>query len=130
MSQLTPQDIRAVVKGGTWFSVGFHKRPKALTKRQIREGAVQPEKGPYREFVCRFGVRKDLSTGPKAGKVAFDRNQANVVTVWIPDEHRREADRGPESKGYRNIPCEQITYLKANGKEYDVQDGQLVERTV
>lgn len=126
MSKLTPQDIRELTgTGGEFFRIGFTKRPKALTKREIAAGKVQPTEGEYREMTCRFGVRKDLSTGPKAGQKAYDFEEKNVLGVWIPEQDRREDGK---DKGYRVVPCENVKVVKAHGKVFVVENGELVEQ--
>ena len=122
---LTPKDIRELTgDGGAFFRIGFTKRPKALGKRAIAAGEVQATEGEYREMTCRFGVRKDLSTGEKAGSKAYDFNEKNVLGVWIPEQDRREDGK---DKGYRVVPCENVKVLKAHGKVWNVADGVLVE---
>jgi len=123
---LTPDDIRDLTgDGGAFFRIGFNKRPKPLGKRALAAGEVQPTEGEYREMTCRFGVRKDLSTGEKAGKKAYDFTEKNVLGVWIPEQDRRE---GGEDKGYRVVPCENVKVLKAHGKVWSVEGGVLVEQ--
>lgn len=123
---LTPNDIRELTgTGGEFFRIGFTKRPKKLTKKQLAEGMVQPTEGEYREMTCRFGVQKDLSTGPKAGQRAYDFDEKNVLGVWIPEQDRREDGK---DKGYRVVPCENVKVLKAHGKVWNVEGGVLVEQ--
>lgn len=124
---LTPNDIRELTgNGGEFFRIGFTKRPKPLGKRALARGEAQPTEGEYREMTCRFGVHKDLSTGPKAGRKAYDFTEKNVLGVWIPEQDRREDGR---DKGYRVVPCENVKVLKAHGKVWNVEDGILVEAT-
>lgn len=118
---LTPEAVRALTgEDGTFFRIGFHKRPKALGKRALARGEVQPTQGEYREMTCRFGVRAHLKGGPKA----YDFESKNLLGVWIPEQDRR-----PDGKdnGYRAVPCESVVLLKAHGKTYRVNDGVLVE---
>jgi hypothetical protein len=123
---LTPNDVRELTgTGGEFFRIGFNKRPKPLGKRALAAGQVQPTKGEYREMTCRFGVQKDLSDGPKGGKKAYDFDEKNVLGVWIPEQDRREDGK---DKGYRVVPCENVTVLKAHGKVWSVEDGVLVEQ--
>ncbi len=124
---LTPNDVRELTgTGGEFFRIGFYKRPKPLGKRALAAGQVQATEGEYREMTCRFGVRKELSDGPKGGKKAYDFDEKNVLGVWIPEQDRRE---GGTDKGYRVVPCENVKVLKAHGKVWNVQDGKLVEKT-
>jgi len=124
---LTPNDVRELTgTGGAFFRIGFTKRPKPLGKRALAAGQVQPTEGEYREMTCRFGVRKDLSTGEKAGQKAYDFEEKNVLGVWIPEQDRREDGR---DKGYRVVPCENVKVLKAHGKVWNVEGGELVEAT-
>jgi hypothetical protein len=76
-------------------------------------------------MTCRFGVQKDLSDGPKGGKKAYDFDEKNVLGVWIPEQDRREDGK---DKGYRVVPCENVTVLKAHGKVWSVESGVLVEQ--
>ena len=124
---LTPNDIRELTgNGGEFFRIGFTKRPKPLGKRALARGEVQPTEGEYREMTCRFGVRKDLSDGPKSGQKAYDFESKNVLGVWIPEQDRREDGK---DKGYRVVPCENVKVLKAHGKVWNVEGGALVETT-
>lgn len=124
---LTPSDVRKLTgEDGTFFRIGFHKRPKPLGKRALARGEVRPTRGEYREMTCRFGVHKDLSTGPRSGQRAYDFEEKNVLGVWIPDQDRREDGK---DKGYRVVPCENVTVLKAHGKVWSVEGGVLVEAT-
>lgn len=120
---LTPSDVRKLTgEDGTFFRIGFHKRPKKLSKADIAFGAVQPKIGEYREMTCRFGVKTHL----KGGKAAYDFNAKNLLGVWIPDQDRREDGK---DNGYRVVPCENVTVLKAHGKVWKVEDGVLTEQT-
>lgn len=122
---LTPNDIKELTgSGGAFFRIGFTKRPKPLGKRALAAGQVQATEGEYREMTCRFGVQKDLSTGPKSGKKAYNFEDKNVLGVWIPAQDRREDGK---DKGYRVVPCENVKVVKAHGKVWNVQDGNLVE---
>ena len=124
---LTVQDIRDLTgDGGEFFRIGFTKRPKPLGKRALAAGAVQPTEGEYREMTCRFGVKKDLSEGPRAGTRAYDFDEKNVLGVWIPEQDRRP---GGKDKGYRVVPCENVKLVKAHGRVWRVEDGVLVEQT-
>lgn len=123
---LTPKEIRELTgDGGAFFRIGFTKRPKPLGKRALARGEVQPTEGEYREMTCRFGVKKDLSEGPKSGQRAYDFTEKNVLGVWIPEQDRREDGK---DKGYRVVPCENVKVVKAHGKVYNVVDGVLVEQ--
>lgn len=118
---LTPSEVRALTgTGGEFFRIGFHKRPKPLGKRALAAGEVQPTKGEYREMTCRFGVKKEL----KGGERAYDFEEKNVLGVWIPEQDRRTDGK---DQGYRVIPCENITVIKAHGKVYHVEDGNVKE---
>ena len=120
---LTPADVRKLTgEDGTFFRIGFYKRPKPLTKTEIKSGLIQDKKGEYREMTCRFGVKTHL----KGGKAAYDFNAKNLLGVWIPDQDRR-----PDGKdnGYRVVPCENVTVLKAHGNVWNVDGGVLIEAT-
>ena len=127
---LTTEDVRKLTgQDGTFFSVGFTKRPKPLGKRAIARGEVQPTEGEYREFVCRFGVKKDL----KGGKAAYNAKDKNLLVVWVPKAGLKIEDAvamAVEKNGdYRSIPCENVKVLKAHGKTCTVVDGVLIEAT-
>ena len=132
MSKITYVDVLELTgQDGTFFSVGFNKRPKPLGKKALAAlaaaGEAPPTEGEYREFVCRFGVRKDLTGGgPK-----YDREAKNLLCVWVPKAHLDTSDveaMSDERNGdYRSIPCENLKVVKAHGKVWRVQDGMLVE---
>lgn len=119
---LSPSDVRELTgNGGEFFRIGFTKRPKKLGVRALARGEVQPTEGEYREMTCRFGVKKEL----KGGERAYDFEEKNVLGVWIPEQDRRDDGK---DQGYRVVPCENVKVLKAHGKTWKVEDGELVEQ--
>ena len=129
MSKITTNDVLALTgRDGTFFSVGFYKRPKPLGKRALARGEVQPTKGEHRVYPsCRFGVKKDLvGTGPK-----YDAAGKNLLVVWVPkpglNPEDQEAMADDKNGDYRSIPCENITFVNTHTKRYEVVDGVLVE---
>ena len=89
---------------GSFFSVVFTKRTT----------------GEERSFTCRRGVRKYL----KGGELKYDPTAARLMTVWIPETHRSEGDK---SNGYRMVPVENISEIKANGHTYVIEEGLVME---
>ncbi len=126
---LTRKDILDLTGDGTFFSVEFNKRPKQLGVRALARGEVQPTEGEYRVYpTCRVGVKKYV-TG--VGKKFSDEDK-NLVTVFVFKDGIKLDDRTKmtaETGGYRTIPCENVTVLKAHGKVWTVEDGALVEAT-
>ena len=127
---LTTDDVRKLTGAdGAFFSVGFHKRPKPLGKRAIARGETQPTEGEYREFVCRFGVKKDL----KGGVAAYNAKEKNLLVVWVPKPglnlKDQEALADEKNGDYRSIPCENVRLVKARGKTWAADGGSLVEQT-
>ena len=129
MAKITTNDILELTgKDGTFFNVGFHKRPKKLGKRALERGEVQPTRGEFREFKnCRFGVRRHLKgEGPK-----YDREAKNLLCVYVLRAGLKPEDAAElpieQSGDYRTIPCENVEFVHAHGKKWVVEGGVLVE---
>lgn len=114
MKTLSYQDVRDLVgDSGTFFRVGFIKRKRPTRK----DPSPSPE---YREMTGRLGVKKHL----KGGSRAYDFEEKNLLGVWIPEQDRRNDGK---DQGYRVIPCENVRFVKAHGRTWEVKDGELRE---
>ncbi len=76
--------------------------------------------GSERKHRCFRKVQKHL----KGGERAYDFDEKNLVGVWIPEEDRRENDRG---NGYRAVPAENIIEVRAGGKVFQTAGGHLIQ---
>lgn len=81
------------IKNGQFFSVTF-------TKRNSQD---------IRVMNCRTGVHQHL----KGGSARYKAESYDLVSVWDPKAH---ADTG---HGYRQIPLEGITEIKAMGQTWE-----------
>ncbi len=124
---LTRNDILDLTGDGTFFSVEFTKTPKALGKRALARGEVQPTEGEYRVFpTCRMGVSKYV-TGE--GKKFSDADKG-IVTVFVFKDGIKVDDRTTmtaETGAYRSFKAENVKVLRAHGKVFEARDGALVE---
>lgn len=107
---MTPSDIRDLL-GETpgFFSVTFTKRTT----------------GERREMNCMWGVKKHL----KGGEAAYDFNAKGLIPVWETEESRRKHSGSirPGDAGYRSIPVDAITQIRANKKTWNFENGYMIE---
>lgn len=90
--------------GGQMFQVTFTKRST----------------GEERRVVGRFGVTKDL----KGGSLKYNPAEKGLVIMWINPECRRNDGK---DNGYRAIPVDAISEIRAHGRTFTVRDGMAIE---
>lgn len=102
--KLTPEQVRELLDPNQWFGVTFTKRTT----------------GEDRVMTARLGVRKHL----KGGERAYDFSAKGLLGVWEKDA---VGARGPKDTGYRTVPIENLTEIRAKGMIHTMKDGVLVE---
>lgn len=81
-------DVMNSIKSGQFFTITF-------TKRNSKD---------IRVMNCRTGVKKYL----KGGKMGYNPTSYDLISVWDVQAHKEKGN------GYRTIPLEGITEIKAN----------------
>ncbi len=109
---ISPDDIRELLgyKPGCnpgFFGITFTKRTNGETRRM---GAM-------------MGVKKHLTGGGSK----YDFNAKGLLPVW--DGHAaRTKPHGPKDTGYRSVPADAITQIRAGGQVWNIIDGVIVEQ--
>lgn len=104
MNKLTPHDIRTLL--GTnpgFFGVTFIKKD-----------------GTKRNMTAMMGVRKHLAGGNRA----YDFDEKGLLPVW---DRWGIGKHGPNDRGYRSVNVSTLQEIRANGKVWKIQDGELIE---
>ena len=101
---LTPQDIRDLLgENPGFFGVTFTKKD-----------------GSERRMTAQMGVKKHLAGGPRA----YDFDEKGLLPVW---DRWAKGAHGPKDRGYRSVNISTLKEIRARGKKWKIQDGQITE---
>lgn len=105
MKTLTTQDVLDLVGVNNFFGVTFTKK-----------------NGEMRDMQARFGVKSNL----KGGAPAYNPDEKGLM--WVTDMiAAQKKPYGEKDVGRRSINLAGITELRAKGKTWKVENGQITE---